>query len=139
MRTRVRDTRREIERIANTPTLGGLFLSFLKIGTVGFGGGLAVIAQIRTLAVLQRRWLTEQEFAPGFALAQTLPGTAAGKLGRASAQTAGTAFAVTVNAVDADWNLVNSINTVGITTTDPNDTHPANAALSAIEQAMAGA
>lgn len=78
MRTRVRETRREIERIANTPTLGGLFLSFLKIGTVGFGGGLAVIAQIRTLAVQQRRWLTEQEFASGFAVAQTLPGTAAG-------------------------------------------------------------
>lgn len=78
VRTRVRDTRREIERIANTPTLGGLFLSFLKIGTVGFGGGLAVIAQIRTLAVGQRRWLTEQDFASGFALAQTLPGTAAG-------------------------------------------------------------
>ncbi len=74
----MRDTRREIERIANTPTLGGLFLSFLKIGTVGFGGGLAVIAQIRTLAVKQRGWLTEQDFASGFALAQTLPGTAAG-------------------------------------------------------------
>ncbi|MEP6819919.1 MAG: chromate transporter, partial [bacterium] len=80
VRTRVRDTRREIERIANTPTLGGLFLSFLKIGTVGFGGGLAVIAQVRTLAVKQRRWLTEQEFASGFALAQTLPGTAAGNI-----------------------------------------------------------
>jgi chromate transporter len=80
VRTRVRDTRREIERIAKTPTLGGLFLSFLKIGTVGFGGGLAVIAQIRTLAVQQRRWLSEQEFASGFALAQTLPGTAAGNV-----------------------------------------------------------
>jgi len=80
VRTRVRDTRREIERIANTPTLGGLFLSFLKIGTVGFGGGLAVIAQIRTLAVKQRRWLTDQEFASGFALAQTLPGTSAGNI-----------------------------------------------------------
>jgi chromate transporter len=80
MRTRVRETRREIERIAKTPTLGGLFLSFLKIGTVGFGGGLAVIAQIRTLAVQQRRWLTEQDFASGFALAQTLPGTAAGNV-----------------------------------------------------------
>ena len=74
MRTRVRDTRREIERIANTPTLGGLFLSFLKIGTVGFGGGLAVIAQIRTLAVQQRRWLTEQEFASGFALGANFAG-----------------------------------------------------------------
>jgi chromate transporter len=80
MRSRVRDTRREIERIANTPTLGGLFLSFLKIGTVGFGGGLAVIANIRTLAVQQRRWLTEQEFASGFALGQTLPGTSAGNV-----------------------------------------------------------
>jgi chromate transporter len=80
VRTRVRDTRREIERIAKTPTLGGLFLSFLKIGTVGFGGGLAVIAQIRTLAVQQRRWLSEQDFASGFALAQTLPGTAAGNV-----------------------------------------------------------
>ncbi len=80
VRTRVRDTRREIERIANTATLGGLFLSFLKIGTTGFGGGLAVIAHIRTLAVAQRHWMTEQDFANGFALAQTLPGTAAGNM-----------------------------------------------------------
>src|SRR5436853_5308647 len=78
MRTRVRYGRREIERISRTATLGGLFLSFVKIGTVGFGGGLAVIAQIRALVVGQRRWLTDQEFAEGFALAQTLPGTGAG-------------------------------------------------------------
>ncbi len=78
MRTRVRYGRREIERISRTATLGGLFLSFAKIGTIGFGGGLAVIAQIRALVVQQRRWLTDQEFAEGFALAQTLPGTGAG-------------------------------------------------------------
>src|SRR6266576_1363691 len=78
IRMRARYTRRELERIAQTPTLGGLFLSFLKIGLVGFGGGLAVIAQVRSLAVQQRRWLTDQEFAAGFAIAQTLPGTAAG-------------------------------------------------------------
>lgn len=77
---RVRYTRRELERIAGTPTLGGLFLSLLKIGLVGFGGGLAVIAQLRSVAVQQRRWLTEQEFAAGFALAQSLPGTAAGNV-----------------------------------------------------------
>ena len=76
--TRARDTRRELERIASTPTLGGLFLSLLKIGIVGFGGGFAVISQIRSLVVHQRRWLTEQDFAAGFALAQSLPGTAAG-------------------------------------------------------------
>jgi len=80
MRTRARDTRRELERIAATPTLGGLFLSLLKIGIVGFGGGYAVISQIRSLVVHQRRWLTEQDFAGGFALAQSLPGTAAGNM-----------------------------------------------------------
>lgn len=78
IRTRARYGRREIERISRTATLGGLFLSFLKIGLVGFGGGLAVIAQIRTLTVHKRGWLTDQEFAEGFALAQSLPGTSAG-------------------------------------------------------------
>ncbi|MDT4968074.1 MAG: chromate transporter [Acidobacteriota bacterium] len=78
MRTRVRHGRRELERISRTATIGGLFLSFFKIGLLGFGGGLAVIAQIRALVVTTRGWMTEQEFAEGFALAQTLPGTNAG-------------------------------------------------------------
>src|SRR4030095_16283955 len=65
IRTSARDTRREIVRIAATTTIARLFLSLLKIGAVGFGGGLAVIAQIRSLAVQQRRWLTENEFAAG--------------------------------------------------------------------------
>jgi len=45
---------------------------------VGFGGSLAVIAQIRTLVVNKRRWFTDHEFAEAFALAQSLPGTTAG-------------------------------------------------------------
>lgn len=57
------------------------------------------------------------------------PGTASGKTGTPSAQTAGTAFTVTVNAVDAVWNVVSSTNTVGITSTDANATLPANAAM----------
>lgn len=78
MRRRVRFTRRRIEQISRTATLGGLFLSFLKIGLVGFGGGVAVLAQIRTLTVRKRRWLTDSEFAEAVALAQSLPGTSAG-------------------------------------------------------------
>ena len=77
-RIRARYGRRELVRISQTATLGGLFLSFLKIGTVGFGGGLAVIAQIRALTVNSRGWLTDYEFVEGFALAQSLPGTSAG-------------------------------------------------------------
>src|ERR1044072_8784429 len=78
MRRRVRFTRRKIERISRTATLGGLFLSFFKIGLVGFGGGLAVLAQIRALTVRKRRWLTDTDFAEALALAQSLPGTSAG-------------------------------------------------------------
>ena len=78
MRRRVRIARRQIERISRTATLGGLFLSFLKIGLVGFGGGVAVLAQIRTLTVRKRLWLTDSEFAEALALAQALPGTSAG-------------------------------------------------------------
>jgi hypothetical protein len=59
------------------------------------------------------------------------PGSATGKTGTPTAQSSGTAFNVTVNAVDANWNIASSSNTVGITTTDSNDAHPANAALSA--------
>ena len=57
------------------------------------------------------------------------PGTASGKTGVPSAQTAGSSFTVTVNAVDANWNPVTSTDTIGITSTDPNATLPANAAL----------
>ena len=78
MRRRARIARRQIERISRTATLGGLFLSFLKIGLVGFGGGVAVLAQIRTLTVRKRFWLTDSEFAEALALAQSLPGTSAG-------------------------------------------------------------
>jgi len=78
MRRRVRIARRQIERISRTATLGGLFLSFLKIGLVGFGGGVAVLAQIRALTVRKRFWLTDSEFAEALALAQALPGTSAG-------------------------------------------------------------
>src|ERR1044072_9370525 len=78
MRRRVLFARRKIERISRTATLGGLFLSFLKIGLVGFGGGVAVLAQIRKLTVRKRGWLTDSEFAEAVALAQSSPGTSAG-------------------------------------------------------------
>src|SRR5438874_421861 len=58
------------------------------------------------------------------------PGTGTGKTGTPSAQNAGTPFTVTVNAVDANWNLANTISdTAGITSSDVNATLPANAAL----------
>ncbi len=47
---------------------------FLRVGATGFGGGIAVIAQIRRLVVSQKRWLSEEEFLDAVSLAQSLPG-----------------------------------------------------------------
>jgi chromate transporter len=74
----VRYGQKRLKRLSETASLGGIFLSFLYVGLTGFGGGLAVMAQIRVLAVRSRRWFTEHEFAEAFALAQSLPGTNAG-------------------------------------------------------------
>jgi chromate transporter len=78
IKTRARFEHRRLKLISRTATLGGLFLSFLKIGVSGFGGGFAVLSQIRHLVVLERRWLTENDFVEALALGQSLPGTAAG-------------------------------------------------------------
>src|SRR5205807_6309698 len=65
-----------------------------------------------------------QILAPGETAA---PGTPSGKTGSASAQTAGSAFSVTVNAVDANWNLMtNATDTIGITSSDNNAVLPAS-------------
>jgi len=59
------------------------------------------------------------------------PGSASGRTGSPTPQTAGTAFNVTVNAVDANWNLISTNDTVAITSSDTNSVLPSNAALSA--------
>src|SRR5207245_619022 len=67
-----------------------------------------------------------QLLAPGETAA---PGSASGKTGTPTARNAGTAFNVTINAVDANWNLVTSVaDVVSVTSSDPNATMPANAA-----------
>jgi chromate transporter len=48
------------------------------MGLTGFGGGFAVLSQIRHVVVLQRRWLGEHDFVEALALGQSLPGTSAG-------------------------------------------------------------
>ncbi len=55
------------------PTLIALFASFLRLGSVSFGGP-GVIAYIRRLAVVQRRWIDEDDFRLGTALCQAVPG-----------------------------------------------------------------
>jgi chromate transporter len=54
-----------------TPTLGELFLGFFKITVSGFGG---VLAWARREMVINRRWMSPDEFNELFALCQFLPG-----------------------------------------------------------------
>ena len=58
------------------------------------------------------------------------PGTATGKTGTPSAQTAGASFSVTVNAVDANWNVVNASDRINITSSDSAATLPSSNTLS---------
>src|SRR5207249_12051873 len=58
------------------------------------------------------------------------PGSASGKTGTPTAQYQFDSFNLTVNAVDANWNLVNTVaDTVGITSSDATATLPASAPL----------
>ncbi len=50
-----------------------LFLSFLKVGAIGFGGGMAIISLIQG-EVLRYGWASEQEFVDMVAISQVTPG-----------------------------------------------------------------
>ncbi len=51
-----------------------LFLTFLKIGLFTFGGGYAMIAQIKETVVERKGWLTDEELTEVIAIAESTPG-----------------------------------------------------------------
>lgn len=54
-----------------------LFISYLKIGFFGFGGGYAMLSLIQNEVVVQNAWLTNAEFTDIVALSQMTPGPVA--------------------------------------------------------------
>jgi chromate transporter len=48
--------------------------TFFAMGATGFGGGFAILGNIRRVVVRQKRWMTEHEFLDAVSLAQSLPG-----------------------------------------------------------------
>ncbi len=54
--------------------LGWLFLIFLKIGLFTFGGGYAMLAMFEAEFVEKRKWLSKEELADIFAIAEATPG-----------------------------------------------------------------
>jgi len=58
---------------APPPSIADIFLVFLRIGLLSFGGGLT--GWVYREAVLLRRWIDEDEFMSGVAMSQILPGS----------------------------------------------------------------
>jgi chromate transporter len=61
-------------------SLARLVLYFLKLGTIGFGGPIALAGYMQRDLVDERKWFTEEEYLEGLALAQLAPGPLAAQL-----------------------------------------------------------
>ncbi|MES3018779.1 MAG: chromate transporter, partial [Bacteroidota bacterium] len=61
--------------------LSDLVIYFLKLGTWGFGGPVALVSHMNTDLVENKKWITEEEYKEGLALAQLAPGPLAAQLG----------------------------------------------------------
>jgi len=57
-----------------------MVLYFLKLGTIGFGGPIALAAYMQRDLGDERKWLTHDEYLEGLALAQLAPGPLAAQL-----------------------------------------------------------
>src|SRR5262245_16709626 len=61
-------------------TLGELLLYFLRLGTTGFGGPIALVGYMQRDLVERRGWIAPEDYKQGLALAQLAPGPLAAQL-----------------------------------------------------------
>src|SRR5882724_7854588 len=65
---------------AQRATLLPLVGYFLKLGTIGFGGPVALVGYMHRDLVEQRKWISEADYKEGLTLAQLMPGPLAAQL-----------------------------------------------------------
>ena len=63
-------------------SLAQLLLYFLKLGTLGFGGPIALIGYMERDLVETRRWISKEQYLRGLALSQLAPGPLAAQLAK---------------------------------------------------------
>jgi len=68
-------------RERQTPRIRDLVWYYLRLGTIGFGGPVALCAQMEKELVEERRWLSKEEMRDGIAVCQSLPGPLAIQVG----------------------------------------------------------
>src|SRR6266480_4774561 len=61
-------------------SLKDLVIYFLKLGTWGFGGPVALVGYMHRDLVERRKWISEGEYNEGLTLAQIMPGPLAAQL-----------------------------------------------------------
>src|ERR1044072_4210702 len=69
------------EPITAPYSLRNLVLYFLKLGTIGFGGPVALVGYMHRGLLEKRKWITEDDYREGLALSQLAPGPLAPQLG----------------------------------------------------------
>ncbi|CAN5795021.1 chromate transporter [soil metagenome] len=70
-----------ITKTKQTYSLAQLTKYFLKLGTTGFGGPVALVGYMHRDLVENHKWISEEEYKEGLALAQLAPGPLAAQLG----------------------------------------------------------
>lgn len=63
-----------------TYTLWELVIYFLRLGTFGFGGPVALVGYMHRDLVEEKRWITDSDYKEGLALSQVAPGPLAAQL-----------------------------------------------------------
>ena len=61
-------------------SLAAMARYFLKLGTIGFGGPVALVGYMYRDLVESRRWISEEDYKEGLTLAQLMPGPLAAQL-----------------------------------------------------------
>lgn len=62
-------------------SLAQLTKYFLRLGTIGFGGPVALVGYMHRDLVEEKKWISEEDYKEGLALAQLAPGPLAAQLG----------------------------------------------------------
>src|SRR5712664_3810951 len=76
MNTEINSPAHELTRVPLPKFVG----YFLWLGTVGFGGPIALAGHMQQDLVEERRWISKQDYLEGLALAQLAPGPLAAQL-----------------------------------------------------------
>ena len=79
--TQSRQTKRMEQETKPVYSIAQLTKYFLKLGTIGFGGPVALVGYMHRDLVENRKWISEEEYKQGLALAQLAPGPLAAQLG----------------------------------------------------------